>query len=563
MGQIIIRRVYLSGFLLLVFSLFYYQIVKGDYYLQRGRNNYVRVIPLRSIRGTIFDRNEVPIAYDKATFNIAVVPYEIQNKKDSLFMKLAEFFDCDVNLIHKNYEKRKTNIFSPVDVIIDCDKMQTLKAKDKFGEVIIINPQPRRLYPQGYEFAHVLGYVKKAVSSLEILKKYGYTPSERIGFGGIEQYYDAYLKGDSGGDLIEVDAKGKIVGFLGERKPEKGKDIYLTIDNRIQTRAYEALGNNRGVIILLDSKKGEILALVSRPSFDPNDFIKGENIKKLFDDENKPLINRGIQATYPLGSTFKPIVSIAALDSKKVTDHTTFNCLGQFNLGMSVFKCAHVHNQENLYDALTHSCNVYFYNIGIITGSQAISQWAKKFGLDSPTKIDLPYEKNGLVPSPLWKSKNLKTPWVKGDTVNFSIGQGFLTTTPLENAMAFNVFATGGYLLSPYLLKKIDTTNAVLSAKVYLGINKELLEPIKQGLRGAVVSEDGTAHQLNNLNLKIAGKTGTAQTTGKSHGWFLGFFPYDDPKYTVCTFMENCGSSFYAVKTTYNFLKDLQDEKIL
>ncbi|UCD14975.1 MAG: penicillin-binding protein 2 [Candidatus Omnitrophota bacterium] len=563
MGQNLIRRIYLGGFLLLVFSLFYYQIVKGDYYLERARNNYVRIIPLESIRGTIFDKNSVPLAYDKASFNIAVVPYEIQDKKNYLFNELAGFSGYDANLLHSNYEKRKANIFSPVDIILDVDKMKALKIKEKFGEDILINPQPTRFYPYPYESAHILGYVKKAVSSFQSLKKYGYTPAERIGFGGIEQYYDAYLKGDNGGDLIEVDAEGKMVGFLGERLPQKGRDIYLTIDSRIQKYAYNAMGKKRGTIILLDSMKGEVLSLVSLPSFDPNDFIKGRNIKKLLAGDDKPLINRASQATYPLGSTFKPIVSVAALDSKKATPSTTFNCGGTFNLGMASFRCAHTHDQENLYDALIHSCNIYFYNLGLIIGSQTMARWAKKFGLDSDTEIDLPYERKGLVPSPLWKSKEFRTTWFKGDTVNFSIGQGFIEVTPLENLIAFNVFASGGYLIKPYILKKVDATDSTLSAKSYLGIPQDSLNAVREGLRGAVRKEDGTSYYLKKLNLKIAGKTGTAQTYGKSHGWFLGFFPYDDPKYTICTFLENCGSSFYAVKASYDFLKSLKEQELL
>lgn len=563
MGQTFIYRLYLGGFLLLTLTLFYYQAIKGDYYRERARNNYVRVIPIRSIRGTIFDRGGFALAYDKAAFNISVIPYDIQKTKHRLFNKLAEFCGIDVNQLNNNYARRKVNIFSPVDIILDIDKITAVKAKEKFGEDILLSTQPKRFYSYPCESAHILGYVKKADAVYEDLKKYGYTPSEWAGFGGIEQYYDAYLKGDSGGNLIEVNATGKMVGFLGERKSQKGKDIYLTLDYRVQKYAYEAIKENRGALILLDSKTGEIIALVSLPAFNSNDFIDGRNIKELFNDPDKPLLNRAIQAAYPLGSTFKPIVSVAALTTKKTTPYTTFDCPGRFKLGTASFQCAHIHNQENLYDALIHSCNVYFYNLGIITGEQNMADWAKKFGLDSKTGIDLPYEKNGLVPTALWKAKTLKTAWFKGDTVNFSIGQGFIETTPLENTIAFNVFANDGYLVRPYVLKKVDIFESKLATKLYVGIEQNILNEVKKGLIGAVENIEGTARYLNNLDLKIAGKTGTAQTANKPHGWFLGFFPYDKPRYTIGVFLENCGSSFYAVKSTYDFLKNLKEEGLI
>jgi penicillin-binding protein 2 len=563
MGQTFIRKIYLGGFFLLCLSLFYCQIFKGDYYLERAKNNYVRVIPLHSIRGTIFDRNHVSLAYDKASFNIAVIPYQIRKTKKYLFNELSAVLNYDINLIYKNYNKNLANVFSPIDIILDINKKDALRLKEIFGDDILINPQPTRYYPYPFEFAHVLGYVKEAMSFYKDLKKYGYTPIERAGFLGIEQYYDSYLKGENGGSLIEVDAKGKVVGFLGEMSSEKGKDIQLTIDQKIQKAAFNALENKRGVILLLDSNSGEILSLVSSPSFDSNCFIRGENIENLLRDKNKPLINRIIQATYPLGSTFKPIVAIAALEAKKITPYTTFTCQGNWSIGGRSFKCAHVHNVENLYHALQHSCNIYFYNVGKIVGVGPISNWAKKFGLDAITDIDLPYERKGLVPSPLWKSKKLKKAWFGGDTINLSIGQGFMSATPLENTLAINVFANGGYLVRPYLLKKIDDVDSGLSEKVYLDISRINMDAVKQGMIDVVRKEEGTAHLLKKLKLKVAGKTGTAQTKGKSHGWFIGFFPYNDPQYTVCAFLENCSSSFYSVKTVYNFLKRVKEEELL
>lgn len=558
-----LKKIYLGGFFLLCISLFYYQIIQGDYYYQRAKNNYVRVIPLRAIRGTIFDRNGVSLAYDKATFNISVIPYQIKHKKDFLFKQISEFLDYNLALIYKNYNKNLQNFFSPVDIITAIDKEAALELKGEFGPAIIINVQPQRYYIYPYQFAHLLGYVKEATAFYESLKKYGYTPLERVGFKGIEQYYDAYLKGKDGGELIEIDVQGRVVGFLGTQLTKKGKDIFLTVDSRIQKIATQVLGEKKGVIILMNSENGEIIALYSSPSFDPNYFVSGKDVDKFLNNQTNPLLNRAVQAVYPIGSLFKPLIGVGALEEKKATPSTTFKCNAEFKLGIASFSCWNAHGEQNLYEALIHSCNIYFYNLGLILGPDSLSKWAKKFGLDSVTGIDLPYEKKGFIPDPRWKKKALKKDWFAGDTVNFSIGQGFLETTPLEILIAINVFASGGYLVTPHILQKVEATKSGLLARTYLGISDKNLEIIKKSLRGVVSEETGTAHILERLGLELSGKTGTAQTKTKPHGWFVGFFPYKKPLYTICVFLENGGSSYEAVKVTYNFLKKLKEEHLL
>jgi penicillin-binding protein 2 len=553
-------RLYLGGFVILFLSLFYYQVIRGDYYYNRATNNYLRTIPLSPIRGTIFDRNSLPIAYDRASFNIAVIPFEVKNKKDALFKKISNFLNYDLDVIRNNYRRKIKNFFSPVDIIVDIDKETALLLKEHFGKDILINSLPQRYYPFPYEFAHIIGYVKEVMSFYQYLKKYGYSPTHRVGFSGIEQYYDTYLRGEEGGDILEINAQGEVVGFLGERQALKGKDIYLTIDYKMQMAGYQSLKGRRGTIILMDSRKGEILSLVSSPSFNPNYFTKGKGVKKFLRSIYSPLANRAIQGKYPLGSTFKPVVATAALEERKVSASTIFNCKGKISIKRTEFKCWTSHGPQNIYQALAHSCNVYFYNLGLRLKASSIAKWAKRFGLDSLSEIDLPYENKGFIPTPSWKSRKLNLRWFDGDTLNLSIGQGFIEATPLEAALAINVFANGGYLLRPYLVNKIGKVKSVIAARSYIGISKETLETVKKGLIATVEDEEGTAHILKDLNLKIAGKTGTAETTGKSHGWFIGFFPYDNPKYTICVFLEHGGSSFQALKVTYSFLKTLKEE---
>ena len=558
-----IKKIYASGFWLLVLVLFFYQIINGGYYRQRAQNNYVRLIPIPAIRGSIFDRNGNLLAYDRAIFNISVIPHQIKNKKDSLFKNLSEFTNRGLLSIKSNYQQNSKNPFSTVTIIKDVDKITALRLKEKFKDQILISPKPQRYYPQDENSAHVLGYVKEATSSYEKLKKYGYKPLERIGFSGIEQYYDAYLRGQDGGDLVEVDAGGQQVGFLGERRPKKGQDIHLTIDSRIQELGFAALGKKKGVVILMDSISGEIIALCSSPSFDPNSFIKGRNVAGILNDKSSPLLNRATQASYPLGSTFKPLIALAALDEGKIKPTKPFLCEGGLRVGLTKFNCWETHGLQNLYQAITHSCNSYFYNLGLNLGPNALSTVAKRFGLDSLTGIDLPYEKKGFVPTPAWKKKSLKQNWFAGDTVNFSIGQGFIEATPLENMLAINVFASDGYMVKPRILKKVGNLPSGLPSKTYTRYKKETLEEVKVSLRGVVREGDGTAALLKNLDFEISGKTGTAQTTGRSHGWFIGYFPYKDSKYTICVFLENGISGYEALKVVDKFLKKISEEELL
>ena len=558
---IFLKRICIAAFVILCVSLFYYQIIKGNYYLARAKNNYVKVIPERSIRGKIFDRNGIVLAYDKPSFNIAVIPYQIKNKKAAIFSELAKFSGLKLKTLNRNYSRKFQNFFTPVDVIADIDKKEAFRIKEKFKDEVSIDPQPQRHYGYPYETSHLLGYVKEAAAFSERLKKYGYSPNERIGISGIEQYYDNYLRGEDGGDLIEVNSSGRIIGFLGKRNSVRGKDIYLTIDSKMQQVAYQALSGKKGALIFMDSKDGEVMALVSYPSFDPNSFVKGKDeITKVFTDKNKPMQNRAIQSTFPLGSTFKPIVAIAGLEENKLKPSTTFRCNGKLNIGKAEFECENVHNDENFYEALAHSCNVYFYNVGMMLGRQLMANYAEKLGLNSASGIDLPYEKKGTIPV---SSLKLRSRWYLGDTLNFSIGQGYTECSPIEIMLAINIFANGGFLVKPHLIKKIDNTEITMPYNNKLNISTQNITIVKNALKQVVESDEGTARLLKPLNLSIAGKTGTAQTAGLPHGWFVGFFPADAPKYTICVFLENGGSSYEALKVAYYFLEKLKEQQLL
>lgn len=558
-----LKKIIFTSFLVVLAALFNHQIIKGEYFLRRARNNYVRALPLPSLRGFIFDRKGEILAKDRASYNIAVVPHQIQAKKNSLFNRLSQKTGINKTKILRNYQRNLRFYFTPADIITDIDKRQALELKMNFPENILINTSPQRHYPQGPEFSHILGYISRASALPEHFRKYGYTPLERVGVYGLEQYYDSYLRGQDGGDLLEVDARGNAVGFLGRRKPVRGNDIHLTIDSQIQKIAAKLMEAKRGVIVLMDSNSGEIIAMYSSPSFDPNLFITGKGLSRLYQDPYSPLINRNIQSSYPIGSVMKPFLAAAGLSEGKIDRQTTFECRGAIHLGRARFRCSRAHGSQDIFEALANSCNVYFYNLGLLVGPENISNWAKKFGLNALTNVDLPHEKMGVVPSPQWKREKFNQNWYAGDTVNLSIGQGYIQITPLAVTLAVNSIANGGYLVEPSLLKKIEDYQTPPAPRKNIGISQANLKIVQEGLRQAVSLDTGTARLLRNIDLEIAGKTGTAQTAQEPHAWFVGYFPYQKPQYTVTVFLENGESSFEAVAVAREFLTQIEKSDLL
>ncbi len=559
-----VRNIILAGFIVLAGTFYYYQVLQGDYYLEKAKNNYIKIVPFPSMRGSIFDREGVLLAEDSPVFTIAVIPYQIREHRKELFEDIARLMRKDPGDIELAYRKNFLNVFSPVDIVEDISKEEALAVKEKLSNQVTIRVLPQRRYRFPYAFSHILGYVKDAKISYRDLKAYGYSPFERIGVGGIEQYYDTYLKGEDGADLIEVNSQGEMVGFLGKKQRRKGNDLYLTIDSRIQTIAYRSLKQFKGALVFMDARTGAVQALVSHPSYHVNDFLSGRRVSEILHNRAKPLINRAIQSRYPPGSIFKPIMALAALEEAAVGASSTFVCNKGFRYGNVFFGCTHNHGDENIYEALSHSCNVYFYNLGLKLKVEKIAHWAKLFRLDQQCLIDLPYEKGGLVPDRKWKRRYRQTSWFGGDTLNFSIGQGFLEITPLRAAVLMSVFANNGEIVIPHIASSIEKKEIPHRTSISLDVSRENIDIVKTGLRRAVSHPEGTAHVLEELRLRMSGKTGTAQTgREKSHGWFAGYFPHKDSYYTICVFLEYGESSAYAVAVAYDFLLELKNEGLL
>jgi penicillin-binding protein 2 len=541
-------------FCFLFVALFNLTIFKEKSYKVLSHKNCIRLLPQVGSRGRVLDRHGNTIVDNYLSYDVMIMPQEA-SQIDKALMRVARILDLDMQQkdLRGKFKNSWSSPFVPVTLaeninIRDAIALEELKF-DLPG--IIIQLHPQRGYPQGKLASHVLGYLGEIDRwRLTKLADYGYKTKDIVGFSGVEEKYDYYLRQEEGGLSVEVDYKGRFVRILGFKPPHNGKDIQLTLDLKIQGIVEEALGARRGSVIIMEPSSGEIIALASSPGFHPSAFVKKSNarILNLFNhNPDAPLVNRAISAAYPAGSVFKIVVATAAIETGKINLSTTFFCPGNIRVGRQEFSCWNSHNQQNLLNAITHSCNVFFYRTGLLVGAQAMHDYALKFGLARPTGVDLPYEAGGFVPDPLWRRIYKFQNWFDGDTANLAIGQGELLVTPLQMACMMAVFANKGMLVRPYILRGVDGEDmSVYQRKISpVHIKENTINYIRQGLKNVVFDPTGTANILSGLTISVAGKTGTAQVSrGQPHGWFVGFLPFKNPKFVICVFLENGGSGY-------------------
>ncbi|MFT7539036.1 MAG: penicillin-binding protein 2, partial [Lysobacterales bacterium] len=435
---------------------------------------------------------------------------------------------------------------------------------------LIIHKSFKRNYPHDKSAAHVLGYVGKINrAKYERFQEYGYSQQSIIGYSGVEEYYDSYLKGEQGGVQVEVNSRGKQVRILSIKDPAQGQDITLTIDKSLQVMSEKLLGQKRGAIIMMDLDSGEILTMASAPSYDPNVFLdktKSKQVTALFKSKRAPLLNRTIRGAYPPGSVFKIPMALAGLDTRKITKDSLVESKGYFDLGGIRFGCTAPPGKYNLNESLAHSCNVYYYKLGLRLGPELINEYAKRFGLGELTHIDLPHEKKGQMPSPRQRMLKKRQRWYKGHTLNYSIGQGDALTTPMQLVHMMAIVANDGKVVQPHLLRAVsgEKVEPVKYSK-NLKIKKKHFESVQKGMRSAVTDYAGTAHFLDLKDLYVAGKTGTAQSSpGKEHhAWFVGFVNNDKMNFAFCIFLEHGGSSHNATLLARQLLMEMKETKFL
>ncbi|MEW5805949.1 MAG: penicillin-binding protein 2 [Acidobacteriota bacterium] len=557
-----IKYLTISILILFLLDFWYLQVIRGKHFALKAESNRLKTVQLRPHRGVIKDREGKIIASSKPSFTILINRERGADLGKSL-ERVASLLRLDLKELGSRLQKMKN--FTETEPLI-------VKKDATFEEVAVISAHLDELshvsiqedfkrHYDGRGVAHVVGYVGE-ISERE-LRQERETLGAEIGMGdvigksGIEKKYDGWLRGEKGFKLVEVDSMGKVIKEVKERKaPREGNPLFLSIKMDLQEALMDALNGEVGAAVFLNPKTGEIYALASNPSYDPNEFaghLPSARWKELSSDPSHPMMNRAIQATYPPGSTFKVLIAIAALEKGIITENTTFYCPGSTIIYGRKYSCWKEggHGVVNLHRAIVHSCNVYFYRVGSMLDIDDIAHYASQFGFGKPTRIDLFYEVNGIVPSSLWKKKIYNEEWYKGETISVSIGQGPLKVTPLQMATFISAIANGGYRITPTFNMEMRAANRPEKIR---GLSEETLRIVQNALRG-VVNEGGTGWRAKIEGIEICGKTGTAQLTAataskdtqllpreeKEHAWFIGYVPYEDPVIAFAILIEHGG----------------------
>ena len=524
-------------------GLYMCQIYQGDKYIRLAHTNRLRMIRFAAPRGEIFDRSGVPLAVNDTSFCIMGYPLDLNTPEKLLHLSKIlmrhglPISSSDLQAVIKQQRSAAYRVIKLVPNLT-MTQMAELVADYEFPHELFPMSVWRRTYPAGTTAANVLGYVGE-ISETELKARLedGYAGGDLIGKSGIERAYEEILRGSPGQEALEVDARGRKVRTLGSSPAQKGEDLHLTLDMGAQKLAVELLKDWKGAIVAMDVHTGEVLALASSPVYDNNPLawgVSGREWNAIMSDPSRPMLNRAIAGVYPPASTFKAFMSIAALEENIITQSTLISCRGGLRMGTHLFKCwKHSgHGALNVLGGLQHSCDVFFYQVGLRTGIDRLIKWGKILHLGEPTGIDIPGESAGSIAGAEWKMRRFGKAWSSGDTVNYSIGQGYMLMTPIQIARLYSAIANGGKLVTPHLHKSGYKTPEKLP------LNPAKLAIVQKGL-DYVVSR-GTGSRAGRFGVSIAGKTGTAQNShGDDHALFAGYAPADAPKYACVAVVEN------------------------
>ena len=535
----LIRNVIGAIFIIVVFSSIKLQIIEGKKYERLSEKNRIRKRYVSAPRGKIFDRYGYEIANTRPGFYVSIIQSIVDEKT---LQELSRILGIDEQTITERMRIEK-NPYMSVKIIHDISYEQLSILEENMDELngVEVGVEPMRNYPYGELLCHILGYVGE-ITSEEIKQDDAYSIGDYKGRMGLEKYYEKYLKGVDGIEYIEVDARGRELGKITEKRPipiTHGKDLFTTINLALTESVAVYLEDyDKAICVCLNPTNGEILVLYSKPGFDPNRFIHGlqqEEWEQLHNAPDAPMYNRAIMSCYPCASTFKPFVALAALDSKMITKEKRFErCRGEYRLGRRTFKCWKSHGRLNLIGAIIYSCDIYFYQLGRFIGIDTIADRAQKIGFGEKTGIDILHEKGGLLPDREWLENRYGKNWPEGHIFNLSIGQGDLLVTPLQLACAFTLFANDGKIPIPHLIKSEKTSYRETN------ISQEAIQLVKEGLLGVVASGTGMLARVKHID--VCGKTGTAQNPhGEDHSLFVGFAPANNPRILVCVLVENAG----------------------
>ena len=558
---------------LIISRLIYLMVIESDELSLRSVNNTLRTQSIPAPRGLIFDRNIEVIAENKPKFQLEMVPEQV-NKLESSLMYLTELGILDENEIsaieqrvRRNYQFKSIVIKRNLDekeMAIFANNRMLLKGFD-------IKSRLTRNYPQNEIYAHVVGYMGSISSSdYERFDPVFYTGKEQIGKSAIEREYEHILRGVPGKQKLLVNVRGRVMDEIEKEAFTSGNDIILTLNSELQRTAYESMAEKKGSVVAMDPRNGEILAMISMPSFNPTAISLGlsqSDFDKLNRDKKKPLFNRATAGQYPPGSTVKPMLALGALDMGIVESEYYLPCEGEFKLPnySRPFRDWATHGSVNAKRAIQASCDVYFYETAVEMGIERMSTFLKKFNLGEKTKLDLGNEKKGVVPNQEWKRNNFKSKenqnWYLGETVIAGIGQGYMLATPMQLAYATSIIANRGFAFKPHILKQINLKDSdeVLKTESerinhVMNIDDKYWDIVFDGMNAVVNEQRGTAYGVFPENSDIAGKTGTSQVFSmdkrsgddvpeelRDHGLFVGFAPINNPEIVIAVLVENGG----------------------
>jgi penicillin-binding protein 2 len=559
----------LAVFGLTLVRLWRLQVTEGDQYRSLSENNRIRLKRVRATRGTILDRHGQVVVDNRPSFDLVLVPEDAKDVSRTL-AALTRLLGSEVgDLAGAVAAARNRPPFEGVTLLRDLDWESTVKIETHQFELPGVSVQvgPRRTYPYGQMAAHLFGYVGE-VNQRELTTREGYHLGDLIGKAGAERYWEDYLRGVDGGQQVEVDALGRRLRVLSEVPQTPGNNLVLTIDRDLQLAAEEAMGDRDGALVALDPRSGEVLAMVSRPAYDPNVFARGirrDEWLALAEDPKHPLSSRALQGTYPPGSTFKIVMAAAALEEGVITPFTHIHCNGGLFFGNRLFRCWRKggHGSINVHTALVQSCDVFFYQVGQRLGVDTIAEYARRFGLGAPSGIALQNESGGIIPSSDWKLQRFGEPWYPGETLSVAIGQGYVTTTPLQMANLVAAVANGGTVYRPRVVERaVGASGTVVfqqgpEAISEVGLKKSTLLQIRDALFGVVNDPHGTGGRARLREIDVGGKTGTSQVTRlgvsqhadqtklprryRDHAWFVAFAPVESPEIAIAVLAEHAG----------------------
>jgi penicillin-binding protein 2 len=564
----------LSMTLILILRLFNLQVTKHDYYLEEALGNQMQNLPITPIRGDILDRNGKILATNEFSYILTITPEKVTNLNETLIgLEIRDLITYDdIKKFNKKLSRFKKFHNVPLKFNLSESSVASFLVENQLPGVEV-EPYFHRVYPYGESSAHLIGYVS-SISKADkgIYDKKNYNGTNFVGKTGIEKQYEKLLHGQSGIKQIERNVAGRIVDTKIITPSIAGQDIYLNIDIDLQLKAESLLGDSRGVIALINVKDGSILSLVSTPSYNPNWFVNGisvERYNELSSNEDLPLFDRSIKGLYPPGSTIKPMVALAGLELNNITIKDSTFCPGYYKLNNYSRKFNDWkrtgHGKVDVIEAIAQSCDVFFYDLAFNMGIDQIHDSLSYFQFGKKTGIDLPGELGGILPSREWKKINKDEPWYRGETLITGIGQGFMTTSPLQLALATAAIANKGQLLMPQVMMHSQSKNGDLFEEQNLKSNQIPIKDINnweliiEAMKQTVYGKFGTAKRLNNkLKYSLAGKTGTAQVFGldpeeeyiaenieeklRDHALFTGFAPIEDPQVAIAIIVENAGS---------------------